>query len=126
MTRLERYNFLCVFGDAKSHDWYNIIFLSVHAMKKHQKTIEGYLKKFLEDGLIKRIDSPEVINDRLKEKYVIPPDMFLYQLTDRGDSLLRYEQMARGGENYYYKNFNRTPSDKYADNIRLPKKQNDL
>lgn len=123
MTRLERYNFLCVFGDNRPHDWYNIIFLSVHAMKKHQKAIESYLKKFLEDGLIKRVDSEEVINDRRKNSYVITPDMFLYQLTDRGDKLLRYEQIARGGEPFYYKGFDRTPSNHYADNIRLPKKE---
>jgi len=126
MTRLERYNFLCVFGDNKPHDWYNVIFLSVHSMKKHQKTIEGYLKKFLEDGLIKRVDSPEVVNDRRKDKYIISSDMFLYQLTKRGDELLRNEQMARGGDNWYYKGFSRKPENKYADNVSMPKKRNDL
>ena len=124
MTRLERYNFLCLFGDNRPHNWYNIIFLSVHAMKKHQKIIEGYIKKFLEDGLIKRVDNPEVINDRLKKQYVISPDMFLYQITSKGDECLRNEQAIRTGDNFYYKGFDRDPkNNKYADNIRLPKKE---
>jgi hypothetical protein len=143
LTRIKRYQVLAIFGDNKPHDWFNVMFLGVNFIKDcthsnakghnkncgvHQKNVECWVKKCLADGLIKQVE-PEKIKVIKQETfttgigYVIGWEEYDYQLTPKGDECLRNEQMARGGDSFYYKGFDRDPkNDKYADNIRLPKK----
>lgn len=145
LTRIKRYQILAIFGDGKPHDWFNVMFLGVNSIKNcthanakghnkncgiHQKTLEVWLKKCLVDGLIKQVETKKIKiiksdSSNVGIGYTIGWEEYDYQITPKGDECLRGEQIARGGDSYFYKGFDRTPSNKYADNVSLPKKSND-
>jgi hypothetical protein len=129
MSRLEKFEFIKLFGDGKPHTWYNIQALNSLHFKNvfHQQldhlNVDQYLKEMMRNGLIERVDTPEITKCRGEQSYALTRNMYDYIITNKGDNLLRGEQMAREGNAFYYKGFNRTPDDHYADNIRLPKKE---
>jgi hypothetical protein len=116
MTRLERYNLLCIFGDGRAHTYVNVIFLGVGSMKIPQYKFEKILSRALEYGLVKRVDSVDSVALRTRKQYVIDPACFDFQITSKGDEILRLEQIERKGDYNWYKNFDRTDAarDKFS------------
>lgn len=116
MTRIQRYKFLQIFGDAKPHNWFEVIFLGCQHLKIRQVDFEPKIfKKALADGLIRQVDTDKTIlrkSQALEHKegiFIISQwQDFDYQITELGDECLRNEQIARDGDYTYYKKFDRT------------------
>jgi hypothetical protein len=123
LTRIRQYQILAIFGSGQPRSWVNTIWLGVGSMQIPQWEFEKLLNRCMEYGLIKRIDSVDSAKLRQFNEYVISAPSYDFQITEKGDQCLRNEQISRGGDSFYYKGFDRTASDKYADNIRMPKKE---
>ncbi len=116
MTRIQRYKFLQIFGDALPHSYFEVIFLGCQHLKLKQKHFEPKIfKKALADGLIVQVHSDYTRSEAdLMEKhdsgFFVGPDWtrFDYKITPKGDECLRNEQIARDGDYSYYRNFDRT------------------
>ena len=125
MTRKERFKLLQLFGDRKSHDWFNIIFLGVTHLKMRQSYFEDRVfKQAIQDGLIRRIDTRNIRAIRLNPSkegiaYAITWSQFDYILTDRGDACLREELLERE-ESDFTRNFDRSISGKNGLNKYAP------
>lgn len=115
MKRVERFKFLQIFGDGKSHNWFEVIFLGVQFLKVHQTYFERLFKTALSYDLIRRVSTPAV-ELRLREGanhttgiWIGPSWMdYEYVISPRGDACLREEQIARDGDVPYYSQFDRT------------------
>lgn len=141
MTRLERYHLLSYFGSGKPIPYFQVIQIGTlyiaNPMTKVRHDIritkrkkgraffqwefQRMFNEALKKGLIKRVENDRIKKMRLDESYVITPEDWDYQITKKGDSCLRNEQIERSGDPFYYKGFDRTADNKYADNIRLKK-----
>jgi len=119
MTRKERFKLLQLFGDRKSHTWFNIIFLGVNHLKVKQSYFEDKIfVKAMQDGLIRRIENKYTTGTRAYPSkdgigYALTWKQFDYILTDRGDECLREELLARE-ESDFTRNFDRSVSGKYG------------
>lgn len=127
MTNEQRFKLLQVFGDAKPHGWFEVIYLGVHYLRTHQSKFEKYFRLMLEYGLIYRIQTPKTLaryqeKDTVKTGIWIGPDWkdFDYLITPKGDECLRAEQIRRGGDVSYYKYFDRSVDGRWGVNHFKP------
>lgn len=114
MRRLDRFKLLQLFGDGKDISYFSAVYLGVHYFKVSQTKFEKLLRQSLEDGLIKLVETPEIIKLKKSEDYIIIKEMYNYQLTPRGDECLRCEQISRAGDVSYYKYFDRSVNGKHG------------
>lgn len=122
MTRIQRYKFLQIFGDAKPHNWFEVIFLGCQHLKIRQVDFEPKIfKKALADGIIYQTDNAETlarkqVGEQIKTGIWVGPawQEYDYIISPKGDECLRNEQIARDGDYSYYKNFDRTLHGKWG------------
>jgi hypothetical protein len=67
--------------------------------------IETMLKRLLEDGLIKRVETEAIRHSRTKDTYLISLREYDLQLTEKGRDCLGAEQIARDGDYNFYKRY---------------------
>ena len=111
------FKMLCLFGDDKLHGWTEVInigtrlFLDIriehHEYKTHQAKFEEFLKKGVNYGIIDKIDTPDTISERQKDRYLIEKEDFNYKLSKKGDRLLRQEQAERTGDSFFFSLYDR-------------------
>lgn len=122
MTRIQRYKFLQMFGDALPHSWYEVIFLGCQHLKMHQYVFEAKIfKRALTDGIIQRVESKEsqIMHVAMAEHdsgFFVGPawQQYDYKITAKGDECLRNEQISRDGDYTYYKKYDRTVHGQYG------------
>ncbi len=102
MRRLERFKVLQLFGDGKPHNWFETIFLGVQYLKVHQNEFERLFRRTVENNLVRRVYKAS----SYKDDY--------YILAERGEQCFREEQIERGGDYSYYKNYDRSVHGKYG------------
>ena len=126
MRRIQRFHVLSVFGDMKPHNYNDAIMIgSLHISnpanrmeiwpgQKISKNIyasqvfEAMVKKLMEDGLLKRVETNEIRMARLNKEYMIDARDWNIQITEKGRDCLGMEQIARSGDYSFYKNFDGT------------------
>jgi hypothetical protein len=127
MRRIERYNFLSIFGGGKPIDYVSLIQIgTLHFAnpqnrkdiyigsstfsnaKTFQQVFERILYEAIEYGLVKRVENYRTRQLRLQPTYQISKEDWDYQITQRGDECLRIEQIERAGDYSFYKKFDRT------------------
>lgn len=96
MTRIHRYKFLGIFGDGKSHSWFEVVNLGVRHLRVHQTDFEKIFRTAIEYSWIRRDGRACHFQD----------DTF--SILPLGDQCLREEQIARAGDPSYYKYFDRS------------------
>jgi len=99
LLRDDQYKILSIFADKKEHEKWEVVGMGVYLTKIPQKKFwKKYIKRMLEYNWIKIIKRSEDQND--------VHDTFI--LTDKGDKLLREQAISQGGDERFYKKFDRT------------------
>lgn len=110
-------NLLYIFGDAKEHEWMEVInlgtrlFLSVPISKRyktHQDKFEDFFKKAVNYGLVDKLETRHIELVKAQSEYQIDEKDYVYKISAKGDHLLRWEQAKRTGDYAYFQNYDRT------------------
>jgi|SRR5665213_1032577 len=126
MRRIQRYHTLSTLGDLKAHPYVQVIHVGtlhvsnplnrseIWGSERIPKTMyatdlfESWIKKLVNDDLIKFVETNKIRQARLQPEYQIALQDYDLQLTEKGRDCLVMEQIARDGDYSYYKNFTGT------------------
>lgn len=126
MRRIQRYHILSVLGDLQPKPYDSVVMIgSLHLANPvnrseiwpgqkitkdqyYSTVFESMLKKLIEDGLIKRIETENIKKLKLLDSYQISPRDWALQLTDRGRNCLADEQIERAGDRDWYSKYSGT------------------
>lgn len=143
MIRWDRtnvYKLVSIFGDGLEHPWMEVINIGTRYFldapintrihKTHQAKFEAFLKKGVNYGLIKKVDTKANQQARRQDTYMISEKDYNYKITTAGDIILRHELGIRSGDHFYAQLFDRSIDgafgvDKFAPLPRNLKKIND-
>lgn len=108
MKRELRFKFVSLFGDGQPHPPMEQIRLA--SVLFHTTLIEAQQIIFrgLREGFIEWRDTDRIRNIKSSGDYVIPWFYHDLVISKKGDECLRMEQIARGGDYSYYKNYDRS------------------
>ena len=90
------FKFVCIFGDAKEHQYNEILWLGLGSVDKNRKEIDIALRKTLNNNLVSKTSYGAT-------------ERCSYILTDKGDQYLRETAIKYGGNIRWYKYMDRTP-----------------
>jgi hypothetical protein len=122
ISRLERFHLLCYFGSGQTIPWSQVIQIGtlyianpttkvrydiritkkINGKKYYQWEMERMLSCGLRDGLIRRVDNATTRATRLNKAYLIEPQDFDYQITEKGRECIGNEQIERAGDYSWY------------------------
>jgi len=125
MTNIERFKFLSIFGDSKSHTWFEVIYMGVIHLRVKQKYFEEKIfKKMLFNDLIKQYETDQIKEIKKRDSYILTWKDYEYIITPKGDECLRNEQIKRHGDVSYYKYYDRSVDGKWGLNHFAPTLKN--
>lgn len=108
MKREVRFKFVSLFGDGQPHPPMEQIRFASVLFKVSLVEAQKLIFKGLHEGLIQWQDTDRIRKIRSTGDYVIPWFFHDLVISKKGDECLRMEQIARGGDYSYYKNYDRS------------------
>lgn len=103
-----RFKFVSLFGDGQPHPPMEQIRFSAVLFKVPLRQAEKIILNGLRDGFIEWAETDRIRNIKASGDYVIPWFYYNLIISKKGDECLRMEQIARGGDYSYYKNYDRS------------------